>query len=152
MRRLFPGILLLALATSLAGCNDSTNNNPTTPTTPTTPTAPATTETFTGTLHLNGAETYNFTSTTGGTVIITLTDIPDGTPAVGLSLGTWTGSACQVVIDNSNAGKLAIVTGYGDLGDQLVRARVRRTWSGRHAVRFHPHGRTSLDRLLIADC
>jgi hypothetical protein len=111
MRRLFPGVLLLALATSLAGCNDSTNNTPTTPTTPTTPAAPATIETFTGTLHLNGAETYNFTSTTGGTVIVTLTDIPDGTPTIGLSLGTWTGSACQVVIDNSNAGKLAIVTG-----------------------------------------
>ena len=107
MRRLLPGILLLALASSLAGCNDDT----TTPTTPTTPTAPATTETFTGTLHLNGAETFNFTSTTGGTVLVTLTAIPDGTPPIGLSLGTWTGVACQIVIDNSNAAVQGFVTG-----------------------------------------
>jgi len=111
MRRLFPGVLLLALATSVAGCNDSTTNTVNTPTTPTTPTTPATTETFTGTLHLNGAETYNFTAASGGTVVITLTGLPDGTPPVGLSLGTWTGSACQIVIDNSNAAQSAIVTG-----------------------------------------
>jgi hypothetical protein len=111
MRRSFPGILLIALALALAGCNDSHTTNPTTPTTPTTPATPTATETFSATLHLNGAETFNFTTTTGGTVIITLTDIPDGTPPIGLSLGTWTGSACQVVIDNSNASKAAIVTG-----------------------------------------
>jgi hypothetical protein len=111
MRRLLPGILLLALATSLAGCNDSTTNTPTTPTTPNTPTTPATTETFTGTLHLNGAETYNFTAATGGTVLVTLTTLADGTPPIGLSLGTWTGAACQIVIDNSNAAVQGFVTG-----------------------------------------
>lgn len=110
MRRLLPGILLLAIATSVAGCNDS-NNTTNIPTTPTTPTTPATTETFTGTLHLNGAETFPFTALAGGTIVITLTTIPDGTPPVGLSLGTWTGSACQIVIDNSNAAQSAIITG-----------------------------------------
>ena len=109
MRRLLPGILLLALATSLAGCNDSTTSP--SATTTTVPATAATTETFTGTLHLNGAETYNFTAATGGTVIVTLTTLADGTPPIGLSLGTWTGSACQIVIDNSNAAQLAIVTG-----------------------------------------
>ena len=109
MRRLLPGILLLALATSLAGCNNSTTSPSTTTTT--VPSTATVTETFTGTLHLNGAETYPFTSTAGGTVVITLTTIPDGTPTIGLSLGTWTGSACQVVIDNSNAALSAIVTG-----------------------------------------
>lgn len=110
MRRLLPGILL-ALTICAAGCNDNTTNTPTTPTTPTTPSTPATTETFTGTLHLNGAETFNFTSTTAGTIVITLTELPDGTPPIGLSLGTWTGTACQIAIDNSSAGKAAIVTG-----------------------------------------
>jgi hypothetical protein len=109
MRRLLPGILLLALATSLAGCNDNTTTP--TPTTTTAPASPATTETFTGTLHLNGAETYNFLANTGGTVVITLTALPSGTQPIGLSLGTWTGSACQIVIDNSNASQAAVVTG-----------------------------------------
>ena len=40
-----------------------------------------------------------------------LTTIADGTPPIGMSLGTWTGSACQVVIDNSNAAQSAIITG-----------------------------------------
>ena len=109
MRRLLPVILLLALATSLAGCNDSTTSPSTTTTT--VPAASTTTETFSGTLHLNGAEIFNFTATSGGTVVITLTTIPDGTPPIGVSLGTWTGTACQVVIDNSNAAKAAVVTG-----------------------------------------
>jgi len=60
---------------------------------------------------LNGAETYNFTATTGGTIIITLTAVASGAPPIGLSLGTWTGSACQIVIDNSNAAVNAVVTG-----------------------------------------
>lgn len=109
MRRLLPVILLLALATSLAGCNDSTTSPSTTTTT--VPAASTTTETFSATLHLNGSEVFNFTATTGGTVVITLTAIPDGTPPVGVSLGTWTGTACQVVIDNANAAKAAVVTG-----------------------------------------
>jgi len=109
MRRLLPGILLLALATSLAGCNDNTTSP--TPTTTTTATTATTTETFTGTLHLNGAETFNFLAASGGTVLITLTAVPSGTPPIGLSLGTWTGSACQIVIDNSNAAQSAVVTG-----------------------------------------
>ena len=109
MRRLLPGILLLALATSLAGCNDNTTNP--TATTTTTATTATTTETFTGTLHLNGAETYNFTAATGGTVIVTLTTLASGAPTIGVSLGTWTGSACQIVIDNPNAAQGAVVTG-----------------------------------------
>ena len=109
MRRLLPGILLLALATSLAGCNDNTTSPSTTTTTA--PTTATTTETFTGTLHKNGAETYNFTATTGGTVLVTLTALTDGTPVIGLSLGSWTGAACQIVIDNSNAAVQGFVTG-----------------------------------------
>jgi hypothetical protein len=109
MRRLLPGVLLLALATSLAGCDDNTISP--TPTTTTVPSTAAITETFSGTLHLNGAETFNFTSTTAGTIVVTLTTVPDGTPPLGLSLGTWTGTACQIVIDNSSAAKSAVVTG-----------------------------------------
>ena len=62
------------------------------------------TETFTGALNINGGATYAFTATAGGTVTATLTTVDAGaTVAVGLSLGTWNGSACQVVIANDDA-------------------------------------------------
>jgi hypothetical protein len=103
MRRSIPALLLLAtLVTGAAGCDDNNNNN--TPTTPTTPTTPLTfTETFTGTLNMNGAASFPFTAKTGGTVTATLQTIaPDATIAVGLYLGTWTGSVCQVLFPNDN--------------------------------------------------
>lgn len=111
MRRLVPAILLLALTTGVAGCN----NNDTAVTTPTTTTTPATapvTETFTGKLNTNGASTFPFTATAAGAVTVTLTTLsPDATLAIGLSLGTWTGSACQVVIANDAAVQGAAVPG-----------------------------------------
>jgi hypothetical protein len=111
MRRSISTLLLLAaLATGAAGCNDDT---PETPTTPTNPTTPLTfTETFTGTLNTNGAASSAFTAKTGGTVTATLTTVaPDATVAVGIFLGTWTGSACQVVVANDNAVQGAIISG-----------------------------------------
>jgi hypothetical protein len=103
MRRSISVLLLLAtLATAAAGCNE---DDPTVPTTPTNPTTPLTfTETFTGALNMNGAASFPFTAKTGGTVTATLTTIaPDATIAVGLYLGTWTGSVCQVLFPNDNA-------------------------------------------------
>jgi hypothetical protein len=111
MRRLIPGLLLLGvLATGAAACN---KDDTTTTTTPTTTTAPPITEPlFTGTLKTNGAATYPFTATAGGTVTATLTTLaPDATVGIGLSIGTWTGSACQVVIANDNAAQTAVITG-----------------------------------------
>ena len=111
MRRLLPGILLFALATSLAGCNDD-NTTPTTPTTPTTTTTPTVTETFSGTLNMNGGASFAFTATAGGTITVTLATLsPDATLPIGLSLGTWTGSACQIVIANDAAAQTAAVSG-----------------------------------------
>jgi hypothetical protein len=112
MRRLLPGILLLALAAGVAGCDDN-NDTPTTPTTPTTPSTPTTTETFSGTLTRNGASSTTFTVTAGGTVTATLTTLaPDATVPVGLSLGAWTGSACQVSgISNDAAVQGTVVSG-----------------------------------------
>ena len=111
MRRLIPGLLLLpALAgASACGSNDTTS----TITTPTTTTTAATvTETFGGTLNTNGASTFPFTAMAGGTVTVTLTSVtPNATVPIGLSIGTWTGSACQVVIANDNAAQTAVVTG-----------------------------------------
>jgi hypothetical protein len=114
MRRVITGLLFLGAVTlGAAGCND--NNDPLIPTTPTTPTTPAATvtETFSGKLNTNGASTFPFTATAGGTVTLTLSNVSgaDATLPVGMSLGTWTGSACQVVIANDNAAQTAVISG-----------------------------------------
>jgi hypothetical protein len=111
MRRLIPGLLLLAVvAAGAAGCNDNNNTTVTNPTP--TPTATIVTEVFSGSLNTNGATTFPFSATAGGTVTVTLTTLsPDATLPIGLSLGTWTGSACQVVIANDNAAQTAAISG-----------------------------------------
>jgi hypothetical protein len=110
MRRSISALLLLViLATAAAGCDDDT---PTAPTPPAPGTPLTFTETFTGVLNMNGAASFPFTAKTGGSVTATLTTIaPDPTIAVGLLLGTWTGSACQVVVPNDNALQGAVVPG-----------------------------------------
>jgi len=81
----------------VAGCEDDTP----TPT-PIDPTI--FTEVFSGTISQNGAASHPFVSQSSGTVIATLTSIaPDATQVVGVSLGTWTGSVCQIVIANDKA-------------------------------------------------
>ena len=97
MRRLIPhcavAALLLAVATA-AGCGNDDNPSGT-PTTPNVP-APRTTETFSGTITANNAHTYPFTSG-AGTLTLTLTSVaPDSAIALGVSIGTWSGSACTV--------------------------------------------------------
>ena len=111
MRRLLPGILLLALTTGLAGCNNNNDTPTPTPTTPTT-TNPTVTETFNGTLNRNGGVTFPFTATAAGTITVTLTALtPTSTLVIGLSLGTWTGAACQAVVPNDSATQGTSVSG-----------------------------------------
>lgn len=110
MRGLIPGLALFGvLVTGVAGCNKN-DTTITTPTTTTTTTTPITEPLFTGTLKVNGAATYPFTATTGGTITATLTTAaPDA--GIGLSLGTWNGSACQIVIANDNATQAVAISG-----------------------------------------
>lgn len=111
MLRVFIPLLVSVMA---AACGDDDV------TTPTGPTAPATvTETFSGTLDRNGATTHSFT-TDGGTVTATLTTVsPDSETVVGVSLGTWNGLACQIVIANDRATQgtvvIALASGSGNL-------------------------------------
>jgi len=113
--RLRPLLLLLPLsAIVVTACSDST-------TTSTTPTSiVTTTETFTGTLTKNGAVTHQFSVTSRGTVTATLTKVdPDSTVAIGVSLGTWNGTTCQIILANDAAtvgnGVLGTVSGVGNL-------------------------------------
>lgn len=104
MRRL----TLLGLVLAMAACGD--DNLPTGPT-PTGP-PPTTTVNFTGTLNQNGAATHTFTSSASGTLTATLTALgPDSTQVIGLSLGTWNGNVCQIVLAKDNATQGSIVTG-----------------------------------------
>src|SRR5262249_22315118 len=103
MRRLFWLLLLPLLAVA---CGDSNASVVTTAPTP------AVTESFTGTLTIRGASTFPFAVQTSGAVTATLISIaPDTTSIVGLSLGTWNGSLCQVVLANDQALQGSTVVG-----------------------------------------
>ncbi len=101
--RLLPLLAALALAPA---CSSSS-----TPTTPTTPTL--VTDDFSGTVNTNGAVTHTFVVLAAGQITATLTSVspnPD-TQVVGLSLGTWDGTACQIVIANDAAKQSTQVLG-----------------------------------------
>jgi hypothetical protein len=110
--------VLLAICVLGAAACSNTPNTPTTPITPTT-----FTEVFTGTVNMNGGTSHYFVSQKSGTVIVALTSLaPDATQLVGLSLGTWTGTACQVVIANDKATSSSSLTGaVGGAGSLCAR-------------------------------
>ena len=79
---------------------------------PTTPDPVTVTETFTGTLNINGAATHAFVTFATGAVTATLTSLGENPPAaIGLSLGTMSGSTCSLVLTNDKAVVTSIVTG-----------------------------------------
>jgi hypothetical protein len=107
-------IALALLAGAAAACDDST-----TTTTPTTP-AQTVTETFSSTLTINGAVTHQFATTSRGTITATLKTLePDATAIIGVSLGTWNGTSCAIILANDQAavgtGLLGTVSGVGNL-------------------------------------
>ena len=104
-----PVLACVTAAVVAAGCDSGD-----TPTTPSDPgTNPSTvTETFSGSLTLNGSLSFTFETGGSGGVSATLTAItPDDTAVLGLSLGVWTGSTCQSSIANDNATKGVPVSG-----------------------------------------
>jgi len=83
------GPALLA-ATLAAGCgSDSITNPDQTPPT-------QVTETFEGSVTVNGAVTQPFVVQTAGTVTATLTALEPSDATLGVSLGTWNGLVCTV--------------------------------------------------------
>ena len=101
-------LLFIIVILTAPACSD--NNNTTTTPTPTTP--PPTTDTFSGTLSRNGAFTHQFVVVAAGSITATLTTVaPDSTTAIGFSLGTWNGSACQIVLANDKAAQGASILG-----------------------------------------
>ena len=105
-RTFLPRVLLtrslaaLVLAVTAVACDDAGLTTPTDTTTDT----PTITETFSGTLSRNGAVSFPFTVFAAGTATSTLvTVLPTSTRSLGLAMGTWTGTACQIVVSNDSA-------------------------------------------------
>lgn len=126
MRRLSTRVspLLLALvlaALGAAGC-DSTTTPTNATNTSTTPTS--ITETFQGTVSINGAATFPFGVLAQGAVTATYKTIaPATTATMGLALGVWNGTTCSVIIANDNAVLNSTVIGNASAAGTLcVRA------------------------------
>lgn len=96
-RRMAAGALVCGLAALAAACSKST---------PTTPSTNTTTETFTGTLTPNAANTHVFVVAAAGNITATLTAIgPDATQPIGFSMGTYSAltGVCTIVMSNGAA-------------------------------------------------
>jgi len=99
MRAITLHALALSVALVAAGCDGEINNIPTTP-------DPVfVTETFTGTLTVNGAQTHNVFTSATGMVTATVTSLGETAPEkVGFSMGTLsTIGTCTVVLHNDSA-------------------------------------------------
>ena len=99
-------ILIAALAVTVSGCSGLIDDLPTTPD------PVITTETFTGTLTINGGATHQFFTAASGGITATLTSLGDEPPTrVGFSMGTMAGSTCTIVLRNDNAVVTSVLTG-----------------------------------------
>ena len=111
--KLFPAVVL-AFALVQTACSESIN-----PSLPSDPGNPVT-ETFTGTLTPNGAKTEPFSVARSGSVSAAIASLaPDATITIGLSLGTWNGTACSTVISNDSATLGTTLTGAADREGRL---------------------------------
>jgi len=106
--------LWLLVAIAAAGCSsDSTTD------TPTEPTPVLVTESFSGSLTVNGGQTHAFAVSRAGTVTAQIKTLSDQAATIGLSLGTWNGAACQIVIANDAALVTQAVTGTAQATGQF---------------------------------
>jgi hypothetical protein len=93
MRSFMYGLSLLLLALVAGACSSIYDDLPTTPD------PVIVTDTFTGTITVNGAASHPFFTSATGTVTATLSSLGEAPPAmVGFSLGTYSGTTCSVTI------------------------------------------------------
>jgi hypothetical protein len=106
MRLLILRALIASLAVTVAACSGLIDELPTTPD------PVITTETFTGTLTVNGGQTHQFFTSATGAVTATLTSLGETPPeTVGFSMGTMAGSTCSIVLANDQAVVTSVLTG-----------------------------------------
>jgi len=107
MRAFILRAIVLSVAVAAAGCEGEIANLPTTP-------DPVTvTETFTGTLTINGAQTHNVFTGATGLVTATVASLGETAPTkVGFSMGTLSSvGTCTVIVHNDNAVVTTALTG-----------------------------------------
>jgi uncharacterized protein (DUF1501 family) len=105
VRRSFLALAGLLAATLAASACD---NGPA----PTAPTpGPTVTDTFTGTLTLNGSQTFSFNQTTAGNVSATITALNPSDKVIGFQLGTWDTVTCRAVTSNDLATINSVLSG-----------------------------------------
>jgi hypothetical protein len=110
-------LFISILAVAVAGCGDDE-----TPTAPDTPQRTPVTKTFTGVLTVNGGVTHSFASGSGRMRASLTALSPDSAATIGLSLGTFNGTACQIIIANDSATQAAAVDGQATtVGNFCVR-------------------------------
>jgi hypothetical protein len=109
-------LAILCVAGSAPACSGTIANLATTTAPSTTPS----TDTFSGTLSRNGAFTYPFAALQPGTVTASYTSVgTDNSITLGLGLGTWNGSACQILIANDNATAGVLVSALANAAGSL---------------------------------
>ncbi len=98
MRRLLSlGLCVSVGMLGMAACGNDLTNLETTP-------SQTVTELFTGILNPSGGTTHAFAVSSKGTITATLTAIgDDNTRVVGLALGNWTGTSCNLAAANDFA-------------------------------------------------
>ncbi len=106
MRHFVTLLFPLLIATTSIGCGSS-NNTPTAPT----ETPVQITVSFSDTLNVNGARTHQFTVDRAGTVTAQVKALSDQAATLGVSLGTFNGSACTIIISKTDAVLNSTVTG-----------------------------------------
>ena len=114
-------LLLIPALGVVAACGGSSSSTPTTPSTLPT----VLTETFSGTIGKNAAYTHPFSVTDAGDVsvfLITSADSarPDNNAIpLGVSLGTWNGASCAIVIANDSVSPGSSITGRATAAGNL---------------------------------
>jgi hypothetical protein len=121
-RRLFVTAALAVAAAACGGTKTSTTSPSTIPAIPT-----VISETFSGTLVRNAAYTHPFSVTDSGDVsVFVLSSVDNRDPnnnavPIGVSLGTWNGDTCNIVIakDNVSPGNTIALTGRATAAGNL---------------------------------
>jgi hypothetical protein len=125
MRRLSNRFVTTLFAITLPALGAAGCGSTSTASSLTTTTAPIQiTEAFSGTLAVKGGTTFTFAAAGSGSVTAMLKTVsPDSTVLLGLALGTWNGTSCQVVIANDAAAANVTITGAASAaGNLCVRA------------------------------
>lgn len=101
-------VAVVSLAAVGAACNNTLQTG-----IPVAPSAPpvSVTETFSGDLTVNGAVTHPFAVSQAGLTSAALAALDPADATVGVSLGTWNGQVCQIILANDNATQNITVIG-----------------------------------------